>query len=131
MDRHIEESGTSMDASEMFIYIIDYLIEAVAHDLPLVDFISKHLSWGLFVDYEYDPSGRAEDAPIDFVSYIRGRLQEADVQIRDLRLLLFSLLELISSSCHDVILYQQPVTLEEYKPYLYSCIKLLVSSSIL
>ena len=131
MDEHIRETGSIMDVSDMFIYIIDYLVEYVAKDPLLVDFLSKHLSWGLFYDYEYEPDSGNDSAPINFVSYVTGRLDEAGVKIRDLKLLLFSLLELISSSCHDVILYQQPVTLEEYKPYLNHCIRLLVNASII
>lgn len=132
MDEHIKAAGADMDAADMFIYTINYLIEAVSVDPQLVDFLSKNLSWGLFYDNAAvtSTSSDPESEPFNFVTYVTGRLDEAGFRIRDLKLLIFSLLELISSSCHDVILYQQPVTLEEYKPYLYNSIRLLVNASI-
>lgn len=134
LDEQIAGSGEPMDVPDMFIYIIDYLIEAVAKDLFLVRFLSKHLSWGLFYDADEaprDPSEEPEIAPINFASYIKERLDEWGVKIRDLDLLLFTLLELVSSTVYDLVMYKQPQPLEEFKPYLNNCIRLLVSSAII
>ena len=43
-------------------------------------------------------------------------------------LLLFSVIELASSTCYNCILYQQPVPLEEYMPYLHKSIDGILSS---
>lgn len=129
LDEHIALTGEPHDTAEIFIYTINYLIDAVADDHLLVRFLSKHLSWGMFSD---NAAGKvsASGEPITFEEFIRAHLEEHNVEIKDLNLLLFTLLELVSSTCHDVILYEQPMPLDEYKPYLNNCIRLLVNSSI-
>ena len=38
-------------------------------------------------------------------------------------LMLFTILELVGSTCYSCILYQQPVSMEEYLPYLHQTIR--------
>jgi hypothetical protein len=122
-----------MDTADKFIYIIDYLIDYVSKDLNFLRLMSKHLSWGLFtgqhhtVQYNSDQ----ENAPvIDFVDYVGKMLERDHVSIRNPRLLIFTLLELVSSTCYDVILYKEPMPLEEFKPHLNNTIRLLVNDAI-
>ena len=121
LDERMKSSETDMEIADIFIYIIDYLVETVARDKLLVRFLAKHLSWGLLYSGSDDT---------DIESYVVSKLDEYNVRIKDLKLLIFTLLELVSSTCHDVILYKKPVPLEEYKPYLNSCIRLLVNDAI-
>jgi hypothetical protein len=53
------------------------------------------------------------------------------VTIRNPRLLIFTLLELVSSTCYDVILYSEPMPLDEFKPHLNRTIRLLVNDAII
>lgn len=43
-------------------------------------------------------------------------------------MLLFSVIELASSTCYSCILYQQPVSLDEYLPYLHQSIDGILDS---
>lgn len=135
LDKHMQEQNGEMDVADIFTYIIDYLVEVVARDKLLVRFISKHLSWGLFYTgagtSSRVSSSNESDSYGDVEGYVLSKLDEYNVRIKDLKLLLFTLLELVSSTCHDVILYQKPVSLEEYKPYLNSCIRLMVNAAII
>lgn len=45
---------------------------------------------------------------------------------KDPALMLYTIVELVSSTCHSIILNQDPVELEEYKPYLFECIRRIV-----
>jgi hypothetical protein len=102
-------------------------------DTNYLRFMSKHLSWGLFTGSHHTVQYHSEEdvSPvIDFVDYI-GKMLEADkVTIREPRILIFTLLELVSSTCYDVILYKEPMPLEEFKPYLNRTIRLLVNDAI-
>ena len=68
---------------------------------------------------------------IDFSDYIHKMLEADNVQIKDLDLLLFTLLELVSSVLYDLMLYEQPLPLKDFKPYLNHCIRLLVNDAVL
>lgn len=132
MDEHMKDSTDKMDVADMFIYTIDFLVESVAKDPKLVLFLSKHLSWGLFRETERvaHPAYSADDE-LDFEEFIKSILEKYNARINDLGLLIFTLLEMVSSTCHDVILYNRPLPLQEYKPYLNNCIRLLVNNAII
>lgn len=38
------------------------------------------------------------------------------------------IIELVSSTCFNSILYKEPLSINEFKPYLYETIKLLIES---
>ena len=44
---------------------------------------------------------------------------------REMELAIFTTIELVGSTCYSVILNGEPVTLSEYKPYLFRCIRRL------
>lgn len=133
MDEQLAGGTADMDTADKFIYIINYLIDYVAGDTNYLRFMSKHLSWGLFTGSHHTVQYHSEEdaSPvIDFVDYI-GKMLEADkVTIREPRILIFTLLELVSSTCYDVILYKEPMPLEDFKPYLNRTIRLLVNDAI-
>lgn len=134
MDRELSDGSATMDTADKFIFIIDYLVDYVSKDLNFLKFMSKHLSWGLFAGSHHTVQYHSDEdnAPvIDFVAYV-GKMLEADnVKIREPRLLIFTLLELVSSTCYDVILYSEPMPLDEFKPHLNRTIRLLVNDAIL
>lgn len=133
MDEQLAGGTADMDTADKFIYIINYLIDYVAGDTNYLRFMSKHLSWGLFTGSHHTVQYHSEEdsSPvIDLGDYI-GKMLEADkVTIREPRILIFTLLELVSSTCYDVILYKEPMPLEEFKPYLNRTIRLLVNDAI-
>lgn len=133
MDAHLAETSAEMDTADKFIYIIDYLIDTVSRDHNFLRFMSKHLSWGLFTGSYHTVQYHSDDdkAPvIDLVDYVDGMLAKDNITVRDPRLLIFMLLELVSSTCYDVILYNEPMTLAEFKPHLNNTIRLLVNDAI-
>ena len=133
MADHVLAGPDEMDTADKFIYIIDYIIDYISGDINFVKFMSKHLSWGLFYGKHHEVQYHDEDnAPVtDFREYIHHMLEQDGVKIRELQLLIFTLMELVSSTCYDLILYKEPVSLEEFKPYLYSSIRLLVNDAIM
>ena len=49
-------------------------------------------------------------------------LEQSGRKFRNPDLMLYMIVELINSTCHNVILMQEPVKLEELKPELYDVI---------
>ena len=137
MDKLQERQNSEMDVADKFVYIIDYIVDYLARDVLFVKFISKHLSWGMFANGQrtsreyYGLTDEDDVSLIDFSDYIHKMLEADNVQIRDLDLLLFTLLELVSSVLYDLMLYEQPLPLKDFKPYLNHCIRLLVNDAVL
>ncbi len=119
-------AGTSLTSFEdQLLFIVDYILNELEHNHPLLIFISKNLSWGMFrgildreISEEDDPYGNA------FPDILR----QAGVRYRDPELMLFSILELVGSACYSCILFQQPVELSAYKPDLYHTIRAILAA---
>ena len=109
---------------ERIISIIDNIVNQLNENQSLLTFISKNLSWGIFKSAITTP---VSDDDIDFSSVYNKMLEDAPKGIKDPEIMLFMIIELVSSTCYSAILYNEPCTLSELKPYLYSSIKLMIS----
>ncbi|SHM11938.1 TetR/AcrR family transcriptional regulator [Ruminococcus flavefaciens] len=109
---------------DKFIKIINNIINQLNNDQSLLTFISKNLSWGIFKNAITSP---ASDKDVDFSTVYYNMLNEAPYEFRDPEIMLFMIIELVSSTCYSTILYKDPCTIAELKPYLYNAIKLIIS----
>lgn len=109
---------------DKLIRIIDNIINQLNNDQSLLTFISKNLSWGIFKSAITSP---ASDKDVDFSTVYYTMLNEAPYDFRDPEIMLFMIIELVSSTCYSAILYKEPCTLAELKPYLYNSIRLIIS----
>ena len=109
---------------EKMIMIIDNIINQLNENQSLLTFISKNLSWGIFKTAITAP---ISDDDVDFSSIYEKLLSEAPKGIKDPEIMMFMIIELVSSTCYSAILYKEPCSLEKLKPYLYNNIKLIIS----
>ena len=109
---------------EKMIKVIDNIINQLNANQSLLTFISKNLSWGIFKTAITSP---ISDDDVDFSSIYEKLLSEAPKGIRDTEIMLFMIIELVSSTCYSAILYKEPCSLEKLKPYLYNTIRLIIS----
>ena len=80
----------------------------------------KHLSWGFFKNsLTFAPFA---DTPAIYTIY-ESLLSHAAYTYRSPELMFYMILELVSGTSYNAILYQQPVPLEELKPELYAAIR--------
>ena len=56
---------------------------------------------------------------------------ETEIEFNEPEIMLFLIVELVSSTCYSAILYSEPVGIEELKPYLYKSIRNIIRSHIL
>lgn len=47
----------------------------------------------------------------------------------ELQMTLYTIIELVGAACHSVILEQDPVSLEQYKPYLYRSVRAIIEAA--
>ena len=100
-------------------FIVDNILDRLQTESSLLGFISKNLSWGVFKD-AFQEQADEEDFPF-FQEYL-SLLGQSDVQYDSPELLLFTIIELVSSTSYSCILHSQPVSLDEYRPYLHRTI---------
>ena len=107
------------DAGKQVLFITDNILDQFAANHSLVTLISKHLSWGFFKNsLTFAPFA---DTPAIYTIY-ESLLSHAAYTYRSPELMFYMILELVSGTSYNAILYQQPVPLEELKPELYAAI---------
>ena len=88
-------------------------------------FIAKNLSWGVFKHALTTP---IKDDDIDFRNIYDAMLADAPYNIVQPEVMIFMIVELVSSTCYSSILYNEPVDIGELKPYLYKCINNIIDT---
>ena len=111
------------DFSAQIIFIINYVIDELAKNPLLLKFISKNLSWGVYnetIIKLYDTSENKESGL--YALFLKG-VEENHIKLKNPKVTLFMIIELVSATCFDSILYKNPLPIEEYKPFLYEAIR--------
>lgn len=122
-DLHNHPEITDFDSTIIFManHIIDYL----SKDKALLRFMSKNLSWGIFKNALASP---ATDDDIDFLEVYKEFIINTENNFNEPEIMLFMIIELIDSTIYSAILYDEPVTIEELKPYLNDTILYIINS---
>ena len=119
-DAHKQLEETEINSlEEEILFLTDYIIDRFQKQQPLLKFLSKNLSWGVF----QDAVGTGSVVSRQFYDHYRNSLIKYNVNCENPDLLLFTLIELISSTSYNCILHEKPVSMEEYKPYLHKSLK--------
>ena len=108
--------------------MIDFILDSLEQDYALLVFISKNLSWGVFQAALED---KMPDSDQQFYQQYLELIKKDDRTYDHPDhpdMMLFSVIELASSTCYSCILYQQPVSLAEYRPYLHQTIDAILTS---
>lgn len=105
---------------EQVMFIIDHILNQLDANHSLVNLLSKHLSWGFFKNSLFFTPGK--DTPSIYTIYER-LLVNADCSYHSPELMMYTIIELISGTSYNAILYQQPMALDELKPFLYETVR--------
>lgn len=107
---------------DQVVFIINYVIDKLVSNTILLKFISKDLSFAMFngtLSKVTSPENDNENL-LDFFSR---KANEANKHYKKPEIVLFTIIELVGSTCFSSILYNKPVSIDEYKPYLYEVIR--------
>lgn len=114
---------------DKMIFIVDYVIGKLEKNKPLLRFISKNLSWGVF---RQAVTKAEDDAELSSMEYFQQLIQaDPSLRLRAPETMLFLIAELASSACYSTILENEPVSFEELKPDLYNAIRAIIRSHTL
>ncbi len=112
--------------SDQVIFIINYVIDELTKRPLLLKFISKNLSWGIYNTTVFKLYEKTTDEEESVYNLFLKGVKENNLKLENPEVILFMIIELVSSTCFNSILYKQPLSIEEYKPYLYETIRNLI-----
>ena len=124
-----EKSNHIMNAADQVVFLSDYILNILRSDLTLLKFISKNLNWSTLYNSKSEDQDGIE--VIDFHAFIKDSLEKDGIKLKNPELVIYTILELLNSTCYNVILKEEPVSFEEYKPYLYDTIRMIVNDSVI
>lgn len=121
----LNKPGTGkLSVEDTIIFVVDDLLAQLSTDAELVKFINKNLNYGI---YKKALTRKDFKTDFDFLEHYYGLIESDDNKWKEPTLMLYTIVELVSSTCHSVILEQEPVDLEGYKPYLFACIRNVIA----
>ena len=122
--RHaLENSGYEQreTPADRILAITDDILSQLQENRRILLFFNRSLSWNAFRRaLERTELG---DPSLPEKLFGTGVPKETDRQME-----IFTILELISSTCHSVILEDDPVDMDTYRPYLHRSIRAIISS---
>lgn len=113
------------DVSDRIIFIIDYIVNQLNENKRLLNFIAKNLSWGVF---KSSIISTADAAEINFYDAYTTLIEHSGHKFNNPEIMLYMIIELVGSTCYSPILYNEPTSIEDFKPYLYQTIRNIIET---
>lgn len=109
---------------EQLIFIINHIIDTLVDNKPLLNFISKNLVMGALRSALLT----GENTDNDFTEIFLNMVAADEYEYADIDVMLFTIVELAGSTGYNSIMYQEPIPIEQYKPFLYRSVRLIIDS---
>ena len=110
---------------DKIVFLADHIISQFSQDRTLLVFISKNLSWGIFKKQLLSPPDEGE---MDLPGIIREAFETSHTRYRNPEVMIFMIIELRSGAIYSSILYEDPLPIDELKPYLFASIRSIMRS---
>lgn len=118
---HRREDIASVE--DKIIFMADYVIDLLDKDKTLLTFISKNLSWGIFKNVLISSK---EETDIDFREVFLTLFSSSEVTYKNPEVLIFMVIEFVSSTTYSSVLYSEPLPIDELKPYIDTSIRQII-----
>lgn len=125
-DAHMELMKNPVEGFEnQLLFVVDHIIGQLEKDHGLLQFISKNLSWGIFKN-AFEKKVPEESRL--FYEYYQELMIQNQIQCDNPEIMLFTIIELVGSTCYSCILFEQPTSMDTYLPYLHKSIRQIVTA---
>lgn len=123
---HLElEKNDIQDFEDAVVYIINQVLLQLENNPIILKFIERNLSWGIFHEHLQNT---IEGNTLDLVSNFRSLAEKNGYYFDRPEVVLYIIIEIAGSTCYNSILYNQPLPIKEFKPYLFQSIRAILRS---
>jgi len=109
--------------ADQIIFISNDIINIIKKDKKLIKFIAMELSYEIYKNAVNDLYLRNESSLLKIFS--EGKKQNGE-KLKNPKIMMSTIIELITSTSYNSILFSEPVPIEEYKPFLFNYIRVLI-----
>lgn len=115
---------------EKILFIANYVIDVLDKNKILLNFISKNLSWAIFKAAIQAPIEAENGEQSVYHAYME-MIKEDGHNYEAPEVMLFEIVELVSSCSYSSILYDQPLPIKKLKPFLYKTIRSIIHNHMI
>ena len=112
----IQDCLVAYEANRIFV-------DELNSNQTLLTFISKNLSWGIFKEAL---TTKVASDDINFKDVYYEMINAEDISLEEPEIMLFLIVELVSSTCYSAILYKEPADIDTIKPYLFKTVRAII-----
>lgn len=124
---HVElERNDIRGFEDSVIFLINQVLLELENNPVLLKFIERNLSWGIFRSHL---EKAITDDTVNIVDDFNTRALENSYYFENPKVTLYIIIEMVGSSAYNSILYQEPLPIDEYKPYLFNAIRAILSQN--
>lgn len=109
---------------DQMIFLIDHLINHLKDDRALLTFISKNLVMGALRSALLT----GENSDREIYNHFLELVAADDYEYKDVVVMLFTIVELAGSAGYNSMMYEEPIPIDDYKPFLYRTVRLIIKS---
>ena len=109
---------------DQLIFVIDNVIDELNSNHDLIKLIYKDLSFGF---YNNGINTIIDNDEIGIYETFMKGIKDNDVKLDNPEVVLYMIIELVGSTVFNSIVKEIPLPINEYKPYLYKTIRLLLN----
>ena len=123
--QHNLEKNPVEGFENQLLCITDFILDYLMKNKMLLRFINKNLSWGIFRQaFQESDQGSVTGVYNHFLDL----MQQEHIDCANPELMIYTILEMVSSTSYSCILEQNPVPLQEYLPWLHRCIHEIIQA---
>ena len=89
----------------------------------ILNFIKKNLSQGIYNDRF---NNLIDNDTLGIYELFNKGLKDNNIKLKNPNITLFMIIELVGSTCFSTIIEEKPVPINEYKPFLYDTIRMML-----
>lgn len=109
---------------DQMIFLIDHLINHLKDNRALLNFISKNLVMGALRSALLT----GENSDREIYNHFLELVAADDYEYKDVDVMLFTIVELAGSAGYNSMMYEEPIPIDDYKPFLYRTVRLIIKS---
>ena len=125
MDAHNALMQTDVtDFTEKMIFMTNHVLDELNENRGLLTLLYKDLSWAVL---KKNMTVRPFNDDLNFYEDVYQKMiLDSGMEFKDPEMMMAMIFELVGSSGYSSIIYQEPVPLEELKPYLADAIRAII-----
>lgn len=116
-DSALKAAGIT-ELEDRVVFLVDNIINQLVENQTLLGFISKNLSWGVFKNVLI----AGGDDEVDFYDIYQSMFRD-EGRFDNPEVMVLMIIELVGSTCYSAILYDEPVGINELKPYILRTVR--------